>query len=556
MNNSPSVIPITCFLNGCRAVSDPVVTSLPKGRLHATNITDQLEESIAVRGSYKFTFNLALLRTAGLVFNRFSTGATVSRSADCRSRSFPFALTFRVKFNNLAVWAHTFKTVHKLRPILEVASSVQTLSLIIRRRYPVNRNPDEDCFVAEWLEPTLTQRAPLLPPCYRYCLPSRSLQLHCFFPVCPGVCAETGTNNTFIHVEGRSQVCPRCNVTGCPTDQHVARSIDAVTNSTVTFHLHNLRLHGYDFTVFRTNLVVDHRDTKLCSSPVGFRVLLDDKEVQYHTVEKAGQNQLGPETGKSRSATQVPSTEREMIVVVSGADRLTLQVTTTLKPGCNLTVKWYNPRLLKSLPSPKFTSCNKTCADELDKGRLYLSCFLGVCDGMIARSSNFPFLKIDYYHGSTFGQGIGIGSNRPGSWIHGRGPIQLTYHNGHINVFPFGIGAYPDSSITFRLDAFRSHGYKFNFFVSTLGINSGSGCSSNQLASVIFRVYADDVRVIHMPIHNLRKTRTILYDVSNTAKLSLVTKMGIPNACYHAVWAGAELTTVRFPKSNIQGIDE
>lgn len=550
MNGNPTFIHISCFVRGCHTATDPVVTSLPNRRLHATNCTD----SIVVGGSYTFTVNLTLLRTVGLVFNQFSTGAALIKRSECPSRPFLYPLRLKVKFDDFIVWAHTFWQVHTLRPILEVPSNVQTVSLISQRRYyPVNRNPEEDCFVGEWLKPVLTQRAPLLQSCYRHCLPSRSgaLHLQCFFPVCPGVCAESGISNTFIHVEGERQVCPQCNITGCLSDQPLTRSIKATTNSSVSFHLDTLRLHGYHFVVFRANLVVDRSDVKnFCSSPVIFHILLDNSEVQQRTVEQENLDEVRSGTRTRGSETQEPSTEREMIVVVSGADRLTLQATTTSKPECNLTVKWSNSRLVGSLPPPTFTLCNKTCADELGRGRLYLSCFLGVCDGTVARTSNLPFFTLAQHHDSSrgLGLGLGIGANRPGSWEQGTGPIQLTDLEGQITTFLFGIGAHPDSSVVFDLDAFRSHGYKFNFFVSDVGIDSGSGCNSNQLASVIFRVYSDGVRVRNRETHNIRTAKTIMYDVSNTGRLTLATRVGFKDACHHAVWAGAELTTVRFPK--------
>lgn len=548
MNGNPTVVRMTCFLNSCCTAMDAVATSIPNGqsRVHAAASSNQTQDFIAVSGSHKFSFNLTLLRSAGLVFNQFSATASSRRLAECPRRSWPEAISLKVKFDDLIVWGRTFKAVGAFHLILDVPSSVQSLSLTVQQRsHSVKRNPVKDCFAGEWINPFLSHRTPLLPSCYGQCLSSRShaLHLHCLFPVCPGVCAGSDTKNPLIDVEGKGQVCPQCNVTGCPSDKPLARSIQAVTNSTVTFHVDALRRRGYHLSVFRTDVVIEQKDSRLfCFLPVTFRVLLDDKEVQHRTLH-VGQPREKP-------TAKVLSKESDMVVVVSGSDRLTLQTMTTLESACNVTLKWDNPRLVEPLPSPTFVSCSNTCYDELDSGQLYLSCFLGVCDGMVTRSSFLPFFSLNYHHDSTWGPGLGIGANRPGGWQQGKGPIQLTDRHGYVVKFPFGIGAYPDTSITFHLDAFRRHGYKFKHFISTLGINSGSGCSTQQLASVVFRVYADNVMVSNTPIHDIRTAQTILYDVRNTGQLTLVTIAGFKDACHHAVWAGARLTNVRFPMSN------
>ena len=530
MNSNPTVIHVSCFLKGCSTstVQDPVVKSVPIEKDTAMNLTDLQRDSVVLSGSYKLIVNLTQLRRAGMVFNRFSTKALVRKDARCSLRSILHGIKFKIKFDGRNIWARTFKKQHTIPFDIEIPSTVQFLSLIIRRSASVDRNPIQDCFTSEWVEPTVTQRPPPIPKCYKDCLASESgtLYLYCFLKFCPGYCAERDINIPFVQHGGTrmSKICTNSNFTSCLSDQPSTRSIRSVANSTFTFHLDTLKSYGYRFTAFRTNVTVE-KNTAACSSTVSFRVLLDDEELHDRGIA---------------------SLDQEIIAVVTGAGRLTLEATTTSDSECNVAVNWLNPRLIESLPSPRFTSCNKTCLDELDKGQIYLSCYLGVCDGTVTRSSNLPVFKLIYHRDSTLGRGYGIGANRVGPWPEGKGPIQLTDRHGGVIKFPYGIGAYPDSSITFDLDVFRSYGYKFNFFMSTLGIDSGSGCSSKKLASVIFYVYADNVMVIKKSMQDMRRSETILYNVTDTATLTLVTRMGIRGTCQHAVWAGAALTTWNF----------
>ena len=562
-NRRPRVINIACVAGGCGTETFAAVTSIHSGH-PAMPFVDLAQNAIVVSGSYTLTVNLTVLRRSGRVFNRFSAAATVRRLAGCLSGLPLNGIKFKIRFDDALAWSHTFKKMSStLRADIEVPSTVMSLSLIIHRRDSVStsRTPIRSCFVSEWLQPMLAHRSPLLPSCYRKCLSSRSgtLYLHCFLPVCPGNCTEIDTKSRFIDVEGKNKVCSECNVTDCPSDQPVTRSICSVSNSSVIVHLDAIRRHGYYFDVFRTTVAIED-DLALCSSPVIFTVYLDNLQARSRTIKQTGEDLFRFRRRRANATERTPIMQREFVVVVSGADKLILQAKTTSETACNVTVKWQNPRLVKALPPPIFTSCNNACADALNQGRVYLGCFLGVCSGTVTSRSNPPFFTLNYHYDNIYGTGLGIGVNRARVWEQSKSLIQLT--DGHEKIrFPFGIGAYPSSSITFDLDAFRAHGYRFNFLVSTMGIDSASGCKSHQVGSVIFRVYFDSAMVFSKEVHNRTTAPTIWYDVGNTARLTLITVKGTSAysgdlmVCYNAVWARLELLRVtvpgRIPKPSI-----
>jgi hypothetical protein len=531
MNSNPPVIHVSCFLEGCNTSTgqDPFVRSIPVKRKIVVSLSGPQTDSVVASGSYKLIVNLTQLRTAGMVFNRFSTKAVVRKDARCSLTLIPCEIKFKVKFDDRNIWAKTIKKPRSIRFHAEIPDTVELLSLIILRADSVDRNHIQDCFISEWVEPTVTQRAPAIPKCHNECLTSTSgaLYLYCFLKFCPDYCAEKDVKIPFVQYGSMNNICTSRNVSGHLSGQPSVRSIRSVTNSTFTLHLDTLKSYGYHFTTFRTNVTLQkNRVDDACSSTVACRVLLDDVEL-YNS--------------------GIGSSDREIIASVSGGTKLTLEAISTSDSECNIAVNWIDPRLTEPLPTPQFTSCNDTCLAEIDSGHIYLSCFLGVCGGTVTRSSNPPIFKLNYHQGSTLGLGYGIGANRVGPWPEGKGPIQLTDRHGVVTEFSYGIGAYPDSSMTFDLDAFRSYGYKFNSFMSTLGIDSGSGCSSKKLGSVVFYVYADGVMVLQKNLQDLTRSEIILYNVTNTSRLTLVTRKGIHRTCHHAVWAGAALVTWYLP---------
>ena len=553
-SNGSNIIDTACLLQECGTRSGLFLVFKSKKPVRVKIAVDQIRRSIGVGGSYTLTVNLSLLRKSGLIFNQFSVVATTTTHASCFARSLADGVRFKIKFDDRLEWSRMFSVSGLKRSTFHVPSTVRSISLIVKR-LKAGGNPIRDCFVGEWLEPTLSQRMPLVSSCYGHCLSSStvsgSLHLRCLLPFCFGDCDNNTTYKRVDGVRDWNGVCGHCNSNSCPSIW-ASGSILSTTNETVTLHIDVLRNYGYDVSVFRTGLALERSDANVCPSTVDFLVLLDGNVVRRKTARFDGHDldtTLNGTTARNGSVTEV-LLERDLVVVVSDVDKLKLAIETTKlrDTKCRMKVKWHNPRLSRSLASPKFVSCNETCLNELSDGRLYLGCFMGVCDRTVARNSYQPFFTLNYHHDGSFGDGFGIGANTVGSWMDESSDIRLTDRNGKVQSFRYAIGAYPHSSITFHLNAFRSRGYKFNFFLSTLGINSHSGCNSTDRASVIFRVYADRALAISKAIHDMRTSETILYDVRDVDRLTLVTRVAFPNTCRHAVWAGAELVTGQFSR--------
>ena len=538
IHSNPVDIPLVCFTSRCSIVGKEVITAFSSRLVSVV----ETRNHISVDGSSSLSFNLSLLRQAGFQFNRFSTRASVEASAhtNCFTKSLLHDVEFKVRFDNVTAWTQSFKAAKKRRLMLEVPSTVGSLSLEIERSCPgaTCSSYAYQCFVAKWLQPSLKKRSSLVSSCYKTCLSvaPRELYLQCLFPVCPGHCTDSNTESSFVLTQ-KSNVCPLSDTIDVSLHRPASRLIYSDTDNAVTFRLDPLRRRGYSFDVFRTAVAVVS-STDVCSSSVAFSVLLDGKEFLKRFVRPCGRNQSSFETG---TKTKI-SIDGDMLVVMTGASKLTL----VAESVGSASVVWINPKLSKSLPPPVFTPCNSTCVDSLDDARIYLSCFMGACDGSVIRISYAPFFTLNYHYHKRFGSRPGIGVNRAGDWTKGHRLIQLKDRHGHVTTFSFGIGAHPDSSITFDMDALRSRGYRFHFFYATLGINYGSGCSRRQTASVLFRVYSDNVVVFDRLIDDLTTSETILCDVRNTRYLTLITRVGFAGSCQHAVWAGAELIMGRF----------
>ena len=524
-------IHISCLVTGCNLTKGAVVRTVELPTKTEMNVSLR-DNTIAFGGSFNMTVNLPVLRRAGLIFNQFVASILLKKLQGCTSTSARVG-KLKVKLDRDLHWARTFKRrgdIQSVRTTIRISPGAQTLTLIGVQT--------SKCYVTEWFQPLLTQDDMLFKSCNKDCAElaaSGVYYLDCLMDVCPGHCVTNVTSLLF-HLHDSSKICsgsPKAGNSGDGT-----KSIRSPANSVVTFHLDAIRLRGYQFSVFRTNFLVE-QDGEQCSGPVSLRVLLDTKESQLRTVNSVASS---VRTNRSEEG------NREIVVVVSRADTLSLQATMPKYSSCNLSVKWLNARLVQSLPPHQLRNCSGKCADVPAWGDIYLSCFVGVCDGMTARTNNLPFFRLNYHHDSVRGPGLGIGVNRAGSWAEGKGPIQLTDRHGTDRKFLFGIGAYPGSSITFYLDAFRAHGYNCNFFVTTVGIDSNSGCKLGQLGSVIFRLYVDNaiVPTISTEIHDMSTAGTILYDVSNAGRLTLVTRTGFDDACYNAVWASARLMFGRF----------
>lgn len=543
---NPRIVNIACLAGGCGTENFAAVYSIPIGH-HASTSVNLSRNAIVVGHSHTLIVNLTILRNSGRVFDRFFTLATVRRDAGCLLMPLLTGIKFEIRLDGALAWSRTFKKETTLRVDLHVPSTAMSLSLVVHRTNSVRKNSIRDCFSSEWLKPLLRYRSPL-PQCYRECLSSRSgpLYLQCFLPVCPGRCTETDTKSHFIDFGG-DKVCSECNITNCSLNQPVMRSIVSVSNSSVAVNIGAIKRRGYQFDVFSATVALEIDDPSLCSSPVAaiFTVYVDSVQALSRTV-----GQIGTTHPFRIERTRVNTTmERDILVAASGAKTLVLQAAIISEMTCNATVKWQNPRLVKFPLHPILSSCDSSCADALNQGRIYLSCFLGACSGAVTRSSNPPFFTLNYHSDSVRGPGYGIGVNRAVVWEKGRNSIEL--NNGHENIpFLFGIGAYPSSSISFDLDAFRAHGYRFNFLTVTMGIDSASGCKSHHVSSVVFRIYLDNEMVCNQEIGNTSIAPAMGYSLGSTSRLTMVTAKGISlydddvMVCYNAVWTQLELMQV------------
>lgn len=167
-------------------------------------------------------------------------------------------------------------------------------------------------------------------------------------------------------------------------------------------------------------------------------------------------------------------------------------------------------------------------ASGLAQGDIVLSQYMGAPSGSATSSSNAPYTVVNTPAG--FG---GFGIDTAGSFSSG---AQIDFVDS--GPYQYGIGAHPQSSISFMLDAFRDIEAGIGTFAAVIGIDTASG----GFGGARFEVFVDGVEVFAHDVSDDNAGGTaVSIDFADDAQTLTLNTFYITVGSNHAAWADARL---------------